>query len=1094
MAERRQRKDNLDVQMSLADKMVAYQRRNAQASASRPRATRSPAPERHQPPPAPSSTTPDPEEFSRRLHISNSSRTRELYRPDLDNPISRRQPEPSTHLQPHPQPQRSPHLSHAAPVAQRLFDPSRDDPMRFGQQHKSSSRASQHPDWMSVSGSSVASSNAPSVLSSVLTLTSNTTGSEGSSQHQKTDESSNNSWLTQIKKLYRDLSACEAKLKDVFDPQEENKIVLKSRNQPNQQNAHNERLLRMIAEHKHFTDICHTFLTLTLSPLVPASVHGFPTRCNIPSRLWAAIIRPLETLRAMSTTSPIALEHFSDFIYFAYGFYTCLFEEQLLNSFKSYWLEALGDLARYRMALAAHLAPSSPTAAVSSEPFQTLAALPASEAVPTNENASASPSIGLAAAAAFELEPEPLQWRRIARDWYGDGLKDQPGNGKLHHHIGLLCGDGETLRALYHYAKSMTVLHPFSTARESVQSLFGPALTAKRLQPEAKASELFVVLHGMLFTNIQLDEFETILARFLEKLQLEVLEEREWIMMAITNIAAVLDYGKSTGVLRAVGVFGEKKDTKEVEKPRAGMKRKNESSAPAPEEEDLTRKMDVDEPEETDEPPADTAGTAPRSDDDVPVSFSLALRLMSSMLRYVLRHPKLRRTPVAPSSLNPYIPVLFTFLATMFRHSRAVALMERSLPWEEMTAFLAHTPRSVLNAEIEAGAKLTSGCDPSQEDWCLRGMEWLGRRVYERGFWARTETGGEMDFIQEQKPSPHPTDEGIIEDDSDGANPAKASEKAGWTRRWTRVCRAAGMIGKAVPGFVWERQQRRWVMIAPLVDKVQHWNELEQQHAEDLQRKQAARWTSNDDDDVMDIDGEDDQSESEDDDEDDEQIKALRARRRSLRALLQTAHTQSPLSPRRRRRGDWTNARRRLRIVPGYTVLVVDTNVLLTDLAQFSALVKSGRWTVVVPLAVITELDGLVQNPPPLGQVAKDALRFITDAIRTHGSSLKIQTSKGNYLSNSLVVRSEQVHFSKEEGSWERNMDDLILRSALWQFEHWVDRSSILSGTSDGDAMADDSTSRVVLVTFDRNLRLKAASRQLDAADEKDMSSILPPT
>jgi protein SMG6 len=73
--------------------------------------------------------------------------------------------------------------------------------------------------------------------------------------------------------------------------------------------------------------------------------------------LWASIHRPLETLRLMSSASPIALEHCSDFIYFAYGFYSCLYEEQLLNSFKSYWLEALGDLARYRMALAAHLAP-----------------------------------------------------------------------------------------------------------------------------------------------------------------------------------------------------------------------------------------------------------------------------------------------------------------------------------------------------------------------------------------------------------------------------------------------------------------------------------------------------------------------------------------------------------------------------------------------------------------------------------------------------------------------------------------------------------------------------------------------------------------
>jgi len=136
---------------------------------------------------------------------------------------------------------------------------------------------------------------------------------------------------------------------------------------------------------------------------------------------------------------------------------------------------------------------------------------------------------------------------------------------------------------------------------------------------------------------------------------------------------------------------------------------------------------------------------------------------------------------------------------------------------------------------------------------------------------------------------------------------------------------------------------------------------------------------------------------------------------------------------------------------------------------MFSRLVKSSQWTVVVPLAVVTELDGLIQNPSPLGQAAKEAMRFISDAIRTHGSSLKVQTSGGNYLANSLVVHSEQVTFSKEEGSWERNMDDLILLSALWQQEHWVDRSSLLSGTTGSDAMADDGTSRVVLLTFDRN-------------------------
>jgi len=189
------------------------------------------------------------------------------------------------------------------------------------------------------------------------------------------------------------------------------------------------------------------------------------------------------------------------------------------------------------MALTAQLSPSSATTSAASESFQTLATLPASAPDPIRENASASSIGAAAAAAAFELEPEREQWRNIAREVTASFTITSV----------FSCQDDETLHALYHYTKkyvrfpllprvspepeltfrSMNVLHPFQTARESVQNLFCPALTAKRPQPEAKASDLFVILHRMLLTNIQLDEFETILARLLAKLQLETLEERE---------------------------------------------------------------------------------------------------------------------------------------------------------------------------------------------------------------------------------------------------------------------------------------------------------------------------------------------------------------------------------------------------------------------------------------------------------------------------------------------------------------------------------------------------------------------------------------
>jgi protein SMG6 len=188
-------------------------------------------------------------------------------------------------------------------------------------------------------------------------------------------------------------------------------------------------------------------------------------------------------------------------------------------------------------------------------------------------------------------------------------------------------------------------------------------------------------------------------------------------------------------------------------------------------------------------------------------------------------------------------------------------------------------------------------------------------------------------------------------------------------------------------------------------------------------------------------------------------------------------------------------------MVAGYTVLVVDTNILLSSLPRFTELVEARRWTIVVPLAVITELDGLSVNKNDLGESAAAAVEFITRQIRTHSISLKVQTSKGNYLSN-LAVRSEELNFEVDGTSWERSMDDLILRAAIWQDEHWVDRSSML-----GDASLIKGAAKVVLLSFDRNresarysivmlahsrpVRLKARARQLPVANEKEMATAL---
>jgi hypothetical protein len=90
-------------------------------------------------------------------------------------------------------------------------------------------------------------------------------------------------------------------------------------------------------------------------------------------RLWSiGFHRMIVTLRCASATSPNALEILTDFIYYAYKFYTELLEEHNLHTFRGKWLEALGDPASYCMAVAIHeqsRAAAAAAAAVGGDPL-----------------------------------------------------------------------------------------------------------------------------------------------------------------------------------------------------------------------------------------------------------------------------------------------------------------------------------------------------------------------------------------------------------------------------------------------------------------------------------------------------------------------------------------------------------------------------------------------------------------------------------------------------------------------------------------------------------------------------------------------------
>ncbi|KAF5330656.1 hypothetical protein D9619_005946 [Psilocybe cf. subviscida] len=1170
----------------LDEKLTALRRRTAAQTRPRERAEREKtdrmpststqtlvqqhSPRKHAPQPnllaRPSQQDADHEDFSRRLKISSSPSPRpahaqpahksanasKLFNPDTDPIPMRRTAEPdimsdgtgSSHVKAAP-PQPT-HREERPSAARQLFDHRKDDPVRFSVMTRAPNgrpmpTAKASGDYVSASSTSSYANS----ISSAFTLSSTTDGSSTSSAlfegRPKTEDSGNNVYSVQLKKLYRTITNLEIKIKQE-DSVEEADDAMNSRTLPKSikgkeletDDHEREKWKKQINDHKELVEVIHNLLRLSLAPAAPTSLSNIPTKYNIIVRLWTfAFHKLLESLRRASFSSPLALEHLQDFIYYAYSFYTGLLEEQTLSSFKSGWLEALGDLARYRMAVAAMVngglsSQSGLTSkAVSDLPNSTRAiGNPNSNGsnksisnfpAPARIDDSPSPSIGIAAARLLEVEPEKERWRNIARDWYAEGLSEQPGTGKLHHHLGLLSREveSEELRGVYHFVKSMTTLHPFPTSRESVLPIWSHAAQMRRSAPDAHASELFVLLHGMLFTNIQMDDFSPTLARFVERLSIEGAEAREWTMMAVINISSILEYGRPNGVLKRLGCIGSRDATG----PQAAaamrvMAKKVAAGVPGAHVDD--ERMDVDE---DGVPAAESHETMNAA--DYSASFASALQLAFAMLSHVLRHPTRKATPYARSELNPYLTVMLTFLSTLLKHRAAVDALARSMPWADLAAFFATIPRKIMIDQglmaapgkpappapqpgTERWLMLTSGCPPPlPEDWCLRGMEWVGRKVYERGFWKSGEDRKPELEVLEASESTELTD-GTIEDD-DGDDSRGSSEAGGanaevkpkvnagsdLVRRWVRITRCAVNISGEVEGFTWVPGTRDWRVEGRLAEKVALWKEEDRvQQLEEERRRMGKRWV----DDGMDVDGEDVEASegSEDDENDSEEIKVLKARRRYLKSLLQSAGQS--VSPVRKARGPRSarrsaeDGRPQLCIVPGYTILVVDTNILLSSLSVVASLIESQKWTVVVPLPVVMELDGLSTNlSPQLGEAAEAALAYVAGHVRSHSTSLKVQTSRGNYLA-SLNVRTEEVDF--HDGNPEKSMDDLILKAAIWQDEHWVDRSAMLKAPAVTPAETQNAV-KVVLLSLDRNLRLKSRSRQLPAAGEKDLAAIL---
>lgn len=225
--------------------------------------------------------------------------------------------------------------------------------------------------------------------------------------------------VAEVKGIYAGLLMAESKCIDVDSSQS-------AQTRPK---LNDEQWQALIALHRTLLHEHHDFFLASQHPSASPALRRLASKYAMPARMWRHGIRSfLELLRHRLPTS---LEHMLTFIYLAYSMMALLYET--VPNFEDTWIECLGDLGRYRMA----------------------------------------------------IEDDDIRdreiWTEVSRYWYSKagGKFENPNTGRLHHHLAILARPN-AVEQLFYYTKSLCVAIPFKSARDSIHTLLTPILSEHR--------------------------------------------------------------------------------------------------------------------------------------------------------------------------------------------------------------------------------------------------------------------------------------------------------------------------------------------------------------------------------------------------------------------------------------------------------------------------------------------------------------------------------------------------------------------------------------------------------------------------------------
>lgn len=263
--------------------------------------------------------------------------------------------------------------------------------------------------------------------------------------------------------------------------------------------------------------------------------------------------------------------------------------------------------------------------------------------------------------------------------------------------------------------------------------------------------EIFVKLHGMLFTRLKLDSFDDELDVFYSAWGEPFPTPMQWSRLATIGIAALYQYNRRDSLLKEALRQGRRE------------RREAEQEEPVPTEEPVegdtilppsqisdnlqTDMTNVDRaPEKFKNIPMDI-----RSDDQEDISLSKIVFEKSCSLMFSLLS-EAANSGVSENGAMAYVHILLVFLSYGLRYQPVVRLLERKIPWDDIAEIL-NDIKGVLQLDSIDPLRLEElGITQPEElpgpflfeDVVIRGFEW-SRKLFPKDWFQNSDPISEDD-------------------------------------------------------------------------------------------------------------------------------------------------------------------------------------------------------------------------------------------------------------------------------------------------------------------------------------------------------------